>query len=165
MTAPPVIDVHAVNGTFYPYALFIESMVGGLIDFETDIFYMMLVDATYIPNQNTHKFKSVVNGELNQTYSGYNAGGIQMPIQTISYTGTTKQLTISASNLQWPLVTFPSPGARYGVIYDVITKDGSGANGAMPLVGYVDFLAPQVITDMAFNVNWPSTGLMTFQLP
>jgi hypothetical protein len=154
-----------VNGVFYPYALFMESIIGGLVNFETDIFYMMLVDATYTPNQNTHKFKSVITGELNQTYSGYAAGGQQVPISTVSYTMTTKTLTINASNVQWPLVTFPAPGPRYGVVYDSFTKDGSGSDVAKPLIGYVDFVTPQVMSDVAFHVNWPSTGMMSLKLP
>ena len=154
-----------INGVFYPYALMMESLFEGLFNFEIDIFYMMLVDPNYIPNQNTHKFKSVITGELGQIYSGYSPGGIQLPISTISYTGSTKTLTINASNVQWPLVTFPAPGARYGIVYDSFTKDGSGTDGAKPLVGYVDFVAPQIITDMAFNVNWPSTGMMSIKLP
>lgn len=155
----------ALNGTFFPYALFMESLVEGIVNFESDIFYMMLCTSTYIPNQNTHKFKSVVAGELDGTYSGYAAGGLQMPISTISYTGTTKQLAIMPSDLQWPLVTFPNPGARYGVVYDIITKDGSNSPAAMPLIGYIDFIANQVVSDMAFNIQWPTTGMMTIQLP
>lgn len=162
MNAPAGRDV---NGVFYPYGLFMESILEGQIDFETDIFYMMLTDPTYTPNQNTHKYMSVITGELGQTYSGYQTGGMQQPISTMSYTGSNKTLTITASNVQWPLVTFPAPGARYGVIYDSFTKDGSGAPQAMPLVGYVDFITPQIITDMAFNVNWPSTGMMNLKLP
>jgi len=152
-----------VTAQFYLYGLMMESMVEGLIDFETDIFFMMLVDATYTPNINSHKYKSVISGEIN--YSGYDIGGQQMGISTVSYTGSTKTLVITASNLQWPLVNFPAPGARYGVVYDQHTKDGSGSQGAMPLIGYVDFMAPQIITDMAFNVNWPTTGMMNLKLP
>lgn len=154
-----------VTGILYPYALFMESVIEGLINFEADIFFMMLTDTSYTPNQNSHKFRSVVSGELGQTYSGYSAGGLQLPISTISYTMSTKTLTIDASDLQWPLVTFPAPGARYGVIYDSVTKDGSGSISAMPLVGYVDFTAAQIISDMAFNVNWPSTGMLSIKLP
>jgi hypothetical protein len=168
MAEPIVLDrptPYDVNGVFYPYALFMESVISGLIDFETDIFYMMLCDPTYTPNQNAHKFKSVISGELNQTYSGYAVGGMQCPISTVSYSMTTKTLTIAASDLQWPLVTFPAPGPKYGVIYDGVTKDGSGSDSAKPLVGYVDFVTPQIITDMAFHVKWPSTGMMTLKLP
>lgn len=162
LNAPSQYDI---NGVFYPYALFMESVIGGLINFETDIFYMMLTDPSYTPNQNTHKFKSVVNGELDQTYSGYAPGGAQLPISTISFSMSTKTLTINASDVQWPLVTFPAPGAKYGVVYDSFTKDGSGSDVAKPLVGYVDFVAPQVISDMAFHVNWPTTGMLTLKLP
>jgi hypothetical protein len=159
-TAP---GTHDVNGVFYPYGLFMESVIEGLINFEADIFYMMLCDPGYIPNQNAHKFKSVVSNEIN--YSGYAIGGQQVGISTVSYTMSTKTLTIGASNVQWPLVNFPAPGARYGVIYDSFTKDGSGSDVAKPLVGYIDFVAPQIISDMAFHVNWPSTGMMNLKLP
>lgn len=135
MTTEPVTGIpgtpalYDVNGTFYPYGLFMESLIEGLIDFETHLFYMMLVDATYLPNQNAHKFLSTVSGsELGNTYSGYSAGGMLMSISTISYTGTTKTLTIDASDVSWPLVTFPSPGARYGIMYDIMTKDGSNTS-------------------------------------
>jgi len=158
--APSLRDT---NGAFYPYGLFMESMMEGLVDFETDIFYLMLCDPTYTPNQNTHKFKSVISGEVN--YSGYDAGGIQMPISTVSYTGSTKTLTIIASNVQWPLVTFPSPGVRYGIVYDSATKDGSGADTAKPLIGYIDFVSSQIVTSQAFHVNWPSTGMLSLKLP
>jgi hypothetical protein len=152
-----------VNGVFYPYALFMESVMSGLINFETDIFFMMLCDPGYTPNQNVHKFKSVITNEIN--YSGYAVGGTQLGINTVSYTMSTKTLSITASNLQWPLVNFPAPGARYGVIYDSFTRDGSGSDVAKPLVGYVDFVLPQIISDMSFNVNWPSTGMLNLKLP
>lgn len=35
----------------------------------------------------------------------------------------------------------------------------------MPLVGYVDFISAQTVTDMSFNIKWPSTGLLTIQMP
>jgi hypothetical protein len=89
LTGPSVRDV---NGVFYPYALFMESMVGGLIDFETDIFYMMLVDPNYTPNVNAHKFKSSIAGEIN--YSGYSPGGTQMAISTISYLWPLRRLPL-----------------------------------------------------------------------
>jgi hypothetical protein len=158
--APGVRDI---NGAFYIYGLFMESMMEGLVNFETDIFYMMLCDPSYTPNQNTHKFKSVIGGEVN--YSGYTAGGIQMPISTVSYTSTTKTLTIIASNVQWPLVNFPSPGVRYAIIYDSMTKDGSGLDTAKPLVGYIDFVSSQIVVSQAFHVNWPSTGMLSIKLP
>jgi hypothetical protein len=154
---------YAVSGTFYPYALFMESMIEGLINFESDVFYMMLTDAGYLPNQNAHKFKSIVSNEI--TYSGYSIGGMQMPISTISYTMANKTLTINASNVQWPLVTFPAPGARYGVVYGSHTRDGTNSDSSKPLVGYIDFKTPQIVTDMAFHVNWPASGMMTLKLP
>jgi hypothetical protein len=152
-----------VDGTLTYYALFMESLVKAQINFTSDIFYCMLCEPGYTPNQNAHQYKGDITNEV-AVSTGYATGGISVPIGTITYTGSTKVLTINASNLVWPILTLASPGAQYGVIYDD-TPAISGNDASKPLVGYVDFGSAQIFTDQALYINWPSTGFLTMGCP
>jgi len=116
--------------TAHAYGLFLESLVEGRINV-ADQMFAMLVTNSYVFNQNTHKFKSVVNGEV--TGSGYTAGGLQVTGITPSYSGSTKTLTIPGGSVNWPAVTVS------GVVGAVLYMAPAGLGDALkPLVGYVN---------------------------
>ena len=135
------------------YGLFLESLVEGRINVRSDPMMIMLVTATYVFNQNTHKFKSAVVGEISSA-SGYVAGGKQVTGLNPIYTGVTRLLTLPAGNINWPSVTFSN------VIGGVIYMAPAGLGDALkPLVGYIDFGGPVSRASQAFYVNWPATGV------
>lgn len=141
------------------YGLFLQSMTEGRVALGLDPLMCMLVAPGYTPNQNTHKFKSIVTNEI--LGSGYTAGGIEVTGIQLTYTGATKTLKVTGSNLVWPSVTFPSPGPKYGVLY--IASDLPIT--AQPLVAWVDFGENVSRTDEPFYITWPPGGIITLAVP
>ena len=138
----------------HPYGLFMESLIEGRIDVRSDPMMAMLVTSGYTFNQNTHKFKSAVGGELTGA-SGYVAGGKQITGLTPTYDSPTKLLTLPAGNLGWANVTFT------GVVGAVVYMAPSGFGDAVkPLIAYIDFGAAQTRSDQAFYINWPASGIV-----
>jgi hypothetical protein len=138
------------------YGLFHQSILEGRVNLDSDPVFMMLCNSSYVPNTDTHKFRSVVTNEI--VGSGYTAGGQQVSGITKDY--ASKKLTINGGPMNWPTVTWSD--ARYGVVYvapiDIpITQQ--------PLVCFVDFGVGQNITDGPFYVTWPSTGIITMAWP
>lgn len=147
MTVTPVV-----------YGLFLESLIEGRVNTLADEMWCMLHTSAYTFNQNAHKFKSVVNGEL--TGSGYTAGGQLVTTATPIYTSTSKMLNLPAGNLTWPSVTWV--GATGAILY--MNPDGFPDN-AKPLVAHVDFGGAVDRTAQAFYLNWAATGVLKLVLP
>lgn len=140
------------------YGLFMESLVEARVNVTADEMWCMLVTSAYVFNQHTHKFKSVVSGEI--IGSGYAAGGQLVTTGAPSYDMATKQLTLPAGNLVWPSVTWT--GATGAILY----MNPSGfPDDAKPLVSYIDFGGPQDRVSQAFYVNWAATGVLKLAVP
>jgi hypothetical protein len=144
--------------TFKAYGLFLQSILEGRVDLRTDPLMCMIVKSDYTPNQDTHKFRSVVTNEI--TGSGYVSGGKQVTGVSLSYTASTNALTIGGGNLVWPGVTWT--GARYGVLY--VAREGVPIT-AQPLVAYIDFGADVNRTDAPFYINWSVNGITSLSVP
>jgi hypothetical protein len=144
------------------YGLAMQSLWEGRINVATDQLMGMLCGPTYVPNQNTHKFKSVITSEISD--SGYTPGGQQVTGAAASFVAAAGSnpgtLTISGSPLVWPEVTWTA--ARFLVLY--MQPIGAAPN-LCPLVAYVDFGMSEAPADEAFYVEWPSTGILQFKLP
>lgn len=138
----------AVNAGVYMYGLAMDSLGKGLIDFRSHTFMGMLCGPGYVPNQNTHQFKSSINNEI--TGSGYAKGGKQVAVST---TYAAKVFTVLGSNLVWPVASFT---ARYLVVYD---DSASPDNNAKPLLCYVDFGENKIVDNQSFEWRWTS-GIM-----
>lgn len=139
------------------YTLLQESLWEGRINVNTDTLWCMLVTASYTPNQDTHKFKSVITNEV--TGSGYTAGGKQITGVQLTSDSATNKVKLTGGNLSWPSVTFT--GARYGIVY---VNNNLGASG-MPLVAYINFGTDQSVADEAFYINWPTNGIIYSAVP
>jgi hypothetical protein len=139
------------------YGLFLQSLWEGRIDLTVDPLMCMLVGDAYVPNQNTHKFRSIVIDEI--VGSGYGAGGKQVTGVQLTYEMANKRLVLTGSNLVWPSVTIED--AAYGVLY----VDNGMPLTAQPLVAYVDFGELVDRTDEPFAINWPVAGIMTMAVP
>lgn len=137
--------------TITVYGLMLQSMATGLIDFRSHTFLGMLCGPGYVPNQNTHQFKSSVTNEI--TGSGYARGG---QVISVGSTYSNKLLSVTGSNLVWPSATFST---RYLVVYD---DSASPDNNAKPLICCVDFGEVKAVNDQSFEWDW-AAGLM-FQI-
>ena len=136
------------------YGLVLKSTFGGRINFDSHTFMGMLCGPGYVPNQNTHQFKSSVTNEI--TGSGYARGGQQISAST-NYSN--KVLSVMGSNLVWPAASF---SARYLVIYD---DSASPDANAKPLICCVDFGETKVVSNQSFEWDWAAGVMFQIGLP
>lgn len=134
------------------YGLAAKSMLNKEIDYDTDAINVMLCAVGYVPNQDTHQYKSSVTNEI--TGTGYTAGGLALASKTVVYDATTNTLVLSAANPVWTTATFT--GARIAVFYDAMP----GTDATRPLLAYMDFEADWSPAAENFTIALPVDGLM-----
>lgn len=107
----------------------INATVNGQVDFSSVAFKALLVTSAYVPNIDTHNFRSDVTNQVVGT--GYTAGGkaLTASVARDDATNTTK---VTFSDVEWPAASIT---ARAAVIY----VSRGGAATADELVAYVDF--------------------------
>lgn len=103
----------------------------GAIDFDSDTFYVMLVDNTYTPNKDTDNFRDDVTAK-EVTGTGYVAGGQAATVTVAAIDTTNDRIEITLGGSVWASSTIT---ARYGVYY----KHRGGASSADELIAVVDF--------------------------
>lgn len=98
----------AITAKWYGMALL--SILGGAteaearkIDWLSDTIKVMLTTGDYIPDQDTHQFKSSVTNEV--VGDGYTAGGVTLANKTISYTASTNTVMLDADDAEWTNAT------------------------------------------------------------
>ena len=116
----------------------------GAIDYDTDTFYGMLVDASYVPNKDTHTRRSDVTGEI--TGTNYAAGGMAVGVTVAAVDQANDKVVITFASHNWPNATITN--ARGEVVY----KRRGGVAGNDELVYYNDFGANTSSTAAAFTV-------------
>jgi len=139
----------AVTAKMYGNALL--KALNKEVDWDTDTIKVMLCTSSYVPNQDTHVYKSDVTNEV--TGTGYIAGGATLASKTIGYTGATNVIKLDGDDVVWAASTIT---ARYAVIYD-----STGVDATSVLLGYVDFGADQTSSAGNFTITWDSAGIFT----
>lgn len=132
------------------YGLALKSLAEGKINFIGGTVKAMLCTSAYVPNQDTHQFKSDVTGEL-PTANGYTLRGVTLGSKTDNYDAATNILSLDAADPSWPASTIT---ARYLVFYV-----DTGTDATSPLISYVDFGADTSSTNAAFTYQIPATGI------
>lgn len=114
----------------------IDDNVRGNIIYGTDTFKVMLVDASYVENKDTHTRRSHVTGEISGP--GYTAGGM------VVAPTVTKDLVNDRVDVVFPEVALPNStiSARKAVYY----KSRGGAATADELVAVNDFGVKDIST-------------------
>ena len=138
--------------TAFWFGLGLKSVVEGKVNWPADAINVMLCASAYVPNQDTHQFKSDVTNEV--VGIGYTAGGQALASKTDVYTGATNTIALAAANTSWAASTIT---ARFAVIYD----STPATDATRPLLGYVDFGADVVSTNGAFTITWNASGILT----
>lgn len=138
----------AVTGKFFGLAL--QSAFNKEIDLDSDTLKVMLCNSTYVPDQDTHRYKSSVTNEV--TGTGYTAGGATLASVTVAYNAATNTLTLDAADTAWSGSTIT---ARYAVIYDATP----GTDATRPLIAYIDFGADVSTTAGTFTITWDAAGI------
>ena len=131
---------------------FLLSLANKEINLGADTFKVMLCTSSYVPDQDTHRYKSDVTNEI--TGTGYTAGGATLGSVTVGYTAGTNTLKFDAADSAWSGSTLT---ARYAVVYDATP----GTDATRPLICYGDFGADVSTTSGTFTVTWDSAGIAT----
>jgi hypothetical protein len=118
-----------------------------VVDWDTDTIRAMLCTSAYVPNQDTHEFKSSVTNEI--TGTGYTARGEQLTSPAVTYDTASNTVRMDAANTAWTSATFT---ARQVVVY----KD-TGVDGTSPLLAYGNFGSDQSVSGGTFTLQWDAT--------
>lgn len=139
------------------YGLAQQSLANKEIDFDTDTVMVMLCTSAYVPDQDTHRYRSQVTNEV--TGTGYTAGGQACTGKTVSYDAATNTLKLAVANVSWPNSTIT---ARYAVFYVMSGADLS-TPADDPLLCYWDFGGDFASSNGAFDLTINAAGLVTLQ--
>lgn len=107
----------------------LEALARGNVDFDSDVFYVLLTISGYTEDKDTHDFRDDVTNEV--TGIGYTAGGNAVTVTVALDTGT-NQVNISLGGTTWPASTIT---ARKAVYY----KSRGGASSADEVIAVNDF--------------------------
>jgi len=126
----------------YPPAL---DCVTGAVDYDTDTFYMMLLQSGYTPNFDTHDRRDDLTNEAPAT-GGYTADGVSVTVSVAAYNTTTNKRVITLGGATFAASTIT---ARYAAYY----KRRGGAASADELIGLNDFGEDKISSGGDFVVN------------
>lgn len=133
------------------FGLGLKNNAIGNIDFDTDTFKVMICTSTYVPNQDTHEFRSSVTNEVAPSGT-YVAGGLSLGSATVTYDAATNEVRIT-----WADVSATSATITGRVL--VIYKARGGAASADELVCYGVESADVISTAGTFTIDLPSPTL------
>lgn len=128
------------------YNSFKRDIANGTIDLDTNIIMCALVDATYVPNVDTHTLYSHITGEVVGT--GYTAGGQALAAKTVTVDNANDVSIFDADDVTWAASTITARGA-------VLYKDTG------ELISYFDFGVDKSSSNGDFIVQWNAGGILT----
>lgn len=111
------------------YGLFIVSALNKEIDIDSDALKIMLLDDTYTFNQDTHRYKSSISGEIVGT--GYVAGGQLLTSVSVTYDTATNTIKLDAADPAWTGSTLTD--VKQAVVYD----STPGTDATRPLIAHL----------------------------
>lgn len=132
------------------YNTFKRDIMNGSIDLDTDIIHVMLVTSAYIPNEDTHEFKSSVTNEVSGT--GYNARGSALASKTVTVDTIDNEGVFDAADVTWATSTIT---ARAAVVFKETTVDGTSR-----LICYLDFVTDKSSSAGDFTIQWGAEGIL-----
>jgi len=123
-----------------------------VINFLTDTIKVMLTTSAYVPNTNTHQYKSDVTSEV--VGANYVARGAALGAKTLILVGAVA--TFDADDVVWAQNAGGFTNARFAVLY----KD-TAVDGTSPIVGYIDFVTDKGNVSGDLVIQWNSSGIFT----
>lgn len=133
------------------YDSMLDDLVKGGIDFDTDVFHVMLVTDAYSANKGTH-LKRTSPAAFEVTGTGYAAGGLATTV-TCTKDTTNHREDLTFSNVTWNTATITARGC---VIYKLAGGVLPGTPGNDALIAFVDFGQNVSSTAAAFAVTFSS---------
>jgi hypothetical protein len=126
----------------YVYPSLEADFDAGLVDFESGLLRVILVDPTYEPRADHSRLADVRPFEVSGP--GYKAGG--RPLSNVQVGAD----AITADNVLWPLCSVEARGC-------VVYQDGGGG----PLVAYLDFGQVEESQVGRFEIRWPKSVVLS----
>lgn len=133
------------------YGLAFNSVFNKEADYNSDTIKTMLTTVTYVPNQDTHQYKSSVTNEV--TGTNYTATGVTITTPTLAYNTGTNVFNFDADDAIWTTATIS--GIRIAVVYD----STPATDATRPLLSYVDMGGDQTVSAANFTVQWSASGI------
>jgi hypothetical protein len=137
------------------YGLTMVTLGNKEVDVNSDTYKTMLTTVTYVPNQDTHKYKSDVTNEI--TGTNYTATGVSIGSLTDTYTGGTNVYALDAIDAAWTTASFT---CRIAPTYD----STPATDATRPLLSYVDMGADQTVSAANFTIVWAAGGICTWTM-
>jgi hypothetical protein len=139
--------------TAFLYGLTFTSTFNKEADWNTDTVKCMLTTSTYVPNQDTHQYKSSVTNEV--TGTNYTATGTTLTTPAFAYNTGTNVWSFDTDDAVWTTATIT--GIRIAVVYD----STPASDATRPLLSYVDMGGDQTVSAANFTVQWAAAGIAT----
>lgn len=139
-------------GTWMWYGNGLLKVMNGNIDLDTDTLKIMLCTSTYVPNQDTHVFRSDVTNEVGASGS-YASGGGTIANKALSYDSASNEIRFVWDDLVFTGATIT---ARVAVLY----KARGGAATADELIAYCVESGDVTSTASNFTVDVPTTSVL-----
>ena len=130
-----------------------KYQLNGAVDLDTDTIKVLLVTASYTPDQDAHAFRSDVTNEV-ANGNGYVTGGAALANKAVTQDNTGNTGVFDADDLTWSASTITARGA-------VLYKSRGGASSADELIAYVDFGSDKTSSSGNFTIQWASGGIIT----
>lgn len=109
--------------TWYRQALL--NAAKGAVNWNSDAIKVQLHNATYVPNYDTHAFKSDLTNEV--TGTNYTAGGVTLAGKAVTYTAANSFATTWVASTAYNVGDVFRPVTGNGKLYQVIVAGNSGA--------------------------------------
>jgi hypothetical protein len=126
------------------YGRFYEKVFRKEIDWSVDNIKCILCDDTYIPDKNTHIYKSDVTGIITE---------IPLTNRTIVYDPKLLTTSLKADDIALDGVTLS--GVRTIIIYS-----DTGTPETSLLIGYKDLEVNRSVTNGVFKIIWDTEGVL-----
>ena len=133
------------------YNSFKAALQNADIDLSVDTIKVMLVTSAYVPNVDTHAFRSSVTNEV--TGTGYTAGGKALTAKIVTQDNAADSAVFDADPVTWATSTITARGA-------VLYKD-TGNAATDNLIAYFDFGVDESSTSGDFTITWNAGGILT----
>lgn len=111
---------------------------------------VMLVDDTYVPDQDAHEYIDDITGEISGT--GYTAGGATIGSKTVTKDDSNNRSVFDAADASWPNSTLT---ARRGIMYV-----DTGNPATSPVLACIDFGSNQSTSLSTFAIPWSADGII-----
>lgn len=132
------------------YGKGMQHFINGAVDWDTDTIKVMLMTASYTPDQDVHDFRDDLGANEVAASGSYVAGGATIGSRSISYDAASNEVRLIGGDVAWTGFT----GAfRYAVVY----KSRGGAASADELIGYSD-LGAQSVTNSTVTIDYDQTN-------